>query len=511
MGYMQSLKDIYINYILYNPQQPLLFTQAFFWIFFLFVLLGYSLCYKNIRWRNTYLCLISIYFYYKCGGAYVWLLVASIVITYFIGIGIYKSSSKWVKRGYVSLSVCISILILLYYKYTYFFVGLWNQMFHTKIIVHDYIAQYTNAQFGSHLDVSTIVLPVGISFFSFQALSYTIDLYREKTIPVKNIGDFGFYKSFFPQLVAGPIVRAAEFIPQIYTRYALQYREMGHALFLILNGLMKKMLISDYISINFVDRVFDNPLNYSGFENLMAVYGYALQIYCDFSGYTDIAIGLALLLGFRIPINFNSPYKAINLTDFWRRWHISLSSWLRDYLYIPMGGNRKGKFRTYLNLLVTMVLGGLWHGANLRFFIWGGLHGLGLVFEKWWGIIFPHPKLASGYRNIISKILTFQFVCFAWIFFRAADMHVVGDMLSQISKHFGAQMIPQMLVSYANIFFLMILGFGIHWLPDSLKENWRGWFIKTPIYIKVLTFVMAVLLIVQVKSSMIQPFIYFQF
>jgi D-alanyl-lipoteichoic acid acyltransferase DltB (MBOAT superfamily) len=356
-----------------------------------------------------------------------------------------------------------------------------------------------------------IILPVGISFFSFQALSYTIDLYRHKTQPVLNIIDFGFYKSFFPQLVAGPIVRAAEFIPQMYADYALTTREMGHALFLILNGLMKKMLISDYISINFVDRVFDNPLSYSGFENLMGVYGYALQIYCDFSGYTDIAIGLALLLGFRLPINFNSPYKATDLTDFWRRWHISLSSWLRDYLYIPLGGNRKGKFRTYLNLMATMLIGGLWHGANLRFVIWGGLHGMGLVMHKLWNAIFPRRQASKGLRLLFAQFFTFQFVCFAWIFFRASDMDGARNVLSQIFNHFGGYTVPAMVVSYANIFLIMALGFTVHWVPASFKEKYRGWFITTPMYAKVIIIVLVVLVIFQVKSSVLQPFIYFQF
>lgn len=508
---MESLHNFFVNYILYNPQRPLLFTQLFFWVFFLVVLLGYALIYRRIALRNGYLFVVSLYFYYKCGGVFIWLLLFSIIVTYLIGIGIYKSKIKWIRRMFVTLSVCISILLLAYYKYTYFFINLWNQLLHTHIVTQDYIASWSNQHFDSHFDFSTIVLPVGISFFTFQALSYTIDLYRHKTLPVKNIIDFGFYKSFFPQLVAGPIVRAAEFIPQIYTRYSLSNREMGHALFLILNGLIKKMLISDFISINFVDRVFDNPLSYSGFENLMSIYGYTLQIYCDFSGYTDIAIGLALLLGFRIPINFNSPYKANNLTDFWRRWHISLSSWLRDYLYIPLGGNRKGKLRMHFNLLITMLLGGLWHGANLRFIIWGGLHGLGLVFEKWWKTVVPSSQQKYGYRNLLTQIITFQFVAFAWIFFRAGDMHVVGDMLSQIFHHFGAALIPAMIKSYAYIFFIILLGFIIHWLPDGFKEYYRGRFIRTSIYTKALIFILAILLITQVKSSMIQPFIYFQF
>jgi D-alanyl-lipoteichoic acid acyltransferase DltB (MBOAT superfamily) len=336
-------------------------------------------------------------------------------------------------------------------------------------------------------------------------------LYRRKTLPVRNIIDFGFYKSFFTQLVSGPIVRAAEFIPQMYANYALTARQMGHALFLILNGLMKKMLISDYISINFVDRVFDNPLGYSGFENLMGVYGYAIQIYCDFSGYTDIAIGLALLLGFRLPINFNSPYKATDLTDFWRRWHISLSSWLRDYLYIPLGGNKKGKFRTYLNLMATMLIGGLWHGANLRFVIWGGLQGMGLVVHKLWNAIFPRRQASKGLRMLFAQFFTFQFVSFAWVFFRAPNMEGARNVLSQIFNHFGGATVSAMMVSYANIFLIMLLGFTVHWLPASFKEKYRGWFITTPIYAKAIIIVLVVLIIFQVKSSVLQPFIYFQF
>jgi D-alanyl-lipoteichoic acid acyltransferase DltB (MBOAT superfamily) len=508
---MESLKELILQHCLYDPQKPLLFTQAFFWVLFMLMLLGYSVLYKYNKLRNAYLFLFSLYFYYKCGGGYVWLLVFSIVITYLIGIGIYKSSNIWVRKMYVALSVLVSILLLSYYKYTYFFIDTWNSVFHTHFKVYDYLAVLTNQQLGTHFDISVIFLPIGISFFSFQALSYTIDLYRRKAKPVFNIIDFGFYKSFFPQLVAGPIVRAAEFIPQMYSGYSLSSREMGHALFLILNGLLKKMIISDYISINFVDRVFDNPLGYSGFENLMSVYGYALQIYCDFSGYTDIAIGIALLLGFHIPINFNSPYKAKNLTDFWRRWHISLSSWLRDYLYIPMGGNKKGKFRTHLNLLVTMLIGGLWHGAHLRFIIWGLLHGLGLILDKFWSAIFKSSRAITSNRSFLGQLFTFQFVCFAWIFFRAKDLQTVSEMLSQIFNHFGFQMVPSIISGYAKVFFIISIGFIIHWIPDWMKEKYRGWFIITPMYAKVLISVVAVLLIIQFKSSVIQPFIYFQF
>ena len=438
------------------------------------------------------------------------LLVFSIVTNYLIGFGISKSNSKTQRRFYVALSVVVALSILSYFKYTYFFTSLFNEILGTHYRVINYLNIWANGLFNLKLDITSIFLPAGISFFSFQALSYTIDLYRKQTKPVKNIIDFGFYLSFFPQLVAGPIVRASEFIPQMYTRYVLSNREASHAMFLIASGLVKKMVISNFISLNFVDRVFDSPLSYTGFENLMGVYGYALQIYCDFSGYTDIAIGLALLLGFRIPVNFNSPYKAVNLSDFWRRWHISLSSWLRDYLYIPLGGNRKGNVRTYVNLLITMLLGGLWHGANLRFVIWGGIHGVGLAIHKGWSAMFPARRDIQKFR-ILHWLLTFQVVSLAWIFFRASDLTVAAQVISQILYHFNAHLIPDIIAGYSNVFIIIAAGFVIHWLPSRLKEKARGLFIVTPVYVKIAFAVFLIIFVYQFKSSVLQPFIYFQF
>jgi D-alanyl-lipoteichoic acid acyltransferase DltB (MBOAT superfamily) len=406
--------------------------------------------------------------------------------------------------------VFLSLLLLSYFKYTYFFTNLFNNLFGTNYPVTNYLALWGNLLTGSGFDIRTILLPAGISFFTFHALSYTIDIYRGKALPAKSIPDFGFYLAFFPQLVAGPIIRASEFVPQIYQPYKLSNRELGIALFLILGGLVKKMVLSDYISLNFVDRVFDNPLNYSGAENLLAAYGYSLQIYCDFSGYTDIAIGLALMLGFRIPINFNSPYKAVNLTDFWRRWHISLSSWLRDYLYISLGGNRKGKFRMHINLLVTMLLGGLWHGANWRFVIWGGIHGAGLVLDK------IRPKFlrfkeGNKLGNFFSIFFTFHIITLAWIFFRASDMITVKQIFSQIFGRFEAILIPQIITGYWKVFSLITLGLVLHWFPKSWKDSIKEWFIITPIYVKPIIAVIIILFIFQFRTSVLQPFIYFQF
>ena len=277
-------------------------------------------------------------------------------------------------------------------------------------------------------------------------------------------------------------------------------------------------MISDYISINYVDRIFDSPSSFTGFENLMAVYGYSIQIYCDFSGYTDIAIGVALLLGFRLPINFNSPYKSLNITDFWHRWHISLSSWLRDYLYIPLGGNKKGKTRTTINLMITMILGGLWHGANLRFVIWGGLHGLGLVIHKLWVNLnsslnkyYNVRTSRNWFTHFLSVFITFNLVSFAWIFFRAEDMPSAKTMITQIGLNFQLELIPIMISSYYKIFVVILIGLLIHWLPTSFKEYYRGKFIQSNIVIKVLIVVIVVFMIYQAKSAAIQPFIYFQF
>jgi D-alanyl-lipoteichoic acid acyltransferase DltB (MBOAT superfamily) len=272
------------------------------------------------------------------------------------------------------------------------------------------------------------------------------------------------------------------------------------------------MVISDYISGNFVDRVFNQPNLYSGFENLMAVYGYTIQIYCDFSGYTDIAIGLALLMGYHLPLNFRSPYKSESITDFWRRWHISLSSWLKDYLYISLGGNRKGKFRQYLNLFLTMLIGGLWHGANLRFILWGGLHGLALAFHKGWMAIFPSKEEKSSiFSKLIFGILTFHFVAFCWIFFRAPSSDIAFQVLDRIGNHFDTALIMDVLYGYRKVFLVILLGYVLHLLPDDWTIRLQEKVTNISIFILAPIIAIFVILVYQAISGAIQPFIYFQF
>lgn len=480
----------FFQLFVYNAKEPLLFNSGFFLFLFTAFLWGYIILSPTHRPKLIYVTLFSLYFYYKSSGEYFVLLILATVIDFTLAKMIYATDEKWKRKLYIVFTLLINLGLLGYFKYT-------NFIFETFSTIS-----------GSPFKPYDIFLPVGVSFFTFQSLSYTLDVYRGHLKPVDNIIEYAFFVSFFPQLVAGPIVRAADFIPQIY-RPTIVTREMfGRAVFLIMCGLFKKTVISDYISINFVDRVFDTPTLYTGLENLIAVYGYAIQIYCDFSGYSDMAIGIALLLGFQFNINFDSPYQSRNITEFWRRWHISLSTWLRDYLYISLGGNRKGKRRTYINLMITMLLGGLWHGPSWRFIIWGGLHGGALAFHK---LVTEKFFLNSKWWNIAGVIITFHFVCFCWIFFRASDLTIVGQMLTQIFTNLQLHVLPEFITGYKAVVFLMLLGYALHFTPHSAELKAQQLIVDMPLAGKALCFTAVVVLFLQLKSSGVQPFIYFQF
>lgn len=443
------LKDDLLAYLTrllaFDDSHPLLFTQIHFWVFFFLTYIGFALIvslgerryqrrHKDLPtnrrigrgrrlWRNGYLFLVSLFFYYKTSGKYVVLLIFSTIVGYFLGLLFDNMRSRQERTGrstqsgrkaLMVLGVAINLGVLCYFKYAYFFTDIFNTIASTHYSI-----------------ANAILLPVGISFFTFQNISYIVDVYKGRVRHADNILDFGFYTTFFPQLVAGPIIRADQFVPQLYKPYFLTRRQFGIAVFWILNGLFKKLILSDYLAVSFVDRVFDNPLLFTSFENFSALLIYSLQVYADFSGYTDIAIGVAMLMGFYLPKNFNSPYKATNAAGFWKRWHISLSNWLKDYLYIPLGGNRNGTLGTFLiptvmllvvalmaknryvtaaaialvlvlslvywvfprhrkdmttnlNNFDTMLLGGLWHGASFNFITWGALNGLGILVYKTW-------------------------------------------------------------------------------------------------------------------------------
>jgi D-alanyl-lipoteichoic acid acyltransferase DltB (MBOAT superfamily) len=504
--------DGWVAYILkYNPRQSFIFTSTGFWIFFLVVMAGFALLHRKRAMCHTWLLVVSLYFYYRVGGLFIILLLLTTVLTYYTALRTARAQQKAGRRFWLVTNIVLLLGFLSYFKYAGFITETINSLFNTSLVAHDIFSAFSNSLFGTSFDINNIVLPVGISFFTFQALSYSIDVYRGRIMPERNIADFAFYLTFFPQLVAGPIVRASEFLPQMKGDYTISRNEFGYAVFLILQGLVKKMLISDFISVGFIDRVFETPALYSGFENLMAVYGYGLQIYCDFSGYTDIAIGVAMLMGFRLPLNFNSPYKAANIADFWKRWHISLSRWLKDYLYIPLGGNRKGPVRTGINLMITMLLGGLWHGAAMRFVVWGGLHGIALVTDRIWQWLFRGVRRKSRAARIGGIILTFNFVSFAWIFFRSGSMEEAGLMLTQIFTSFTPGDYGRVIMAYLPVIVLIVSGYILHFLPVTTKEAYRGLFIRLPLVLKFLIAIGTVLLLHKVGTDVVQPFIYFRF
>lgn len=543
----------------FSEEFPLIFTQANFWIFFAVVYFVFALIYKKIPLRNAYLFFISLFFYYKTSGLFVGLLIFSTVLDFFIAKAIYASASQRKRYTLVTISIIANLGVLSYFKYTYFFTDSYNALFNTNYEVINWLGHWGNTFANqNYFTLDKIILPVGISFYTFQIISYAVDVYRKKVTPLNSILDFGFYVSFFPQLVAGPIVRAESFVPQISKPTVITKDDFNAGTYLILKGLIKKMIFADYIAMHFLDRVFDAPEMYSGFANLMAMIGYSLQIYGDFAGYTDIAIGLALLMGFKLPINFNSPYKATNAGDYWKRWHISLSTWLRDYLYIPLGGNRYGSaasyiilglmlagtalaFRTWtaffiilgvvllfiilaffstnikrqittnINLMLTMLIGGLWHGASWKFVIWGGVNGLGIVVYKFWRRISPYENSTSWIAHVWKIAFTFAFVTFTRIYFRGESMDHISRWYHQVWYNMDWGTAWDIIVHYQLVFWVMLIGYITHWLPDKTKKSVESLYARSPIPVKIVISVLIGVLCYQAFSADFQPFIYFQF
>ncbi|MDZ7764050.1 MAG: MBOAT family O-acyltransferase [Melioribacteraceae bacterium] len=487
----QLLQNI-VDLLQYDPVRPLLFNSGFFLFFFIFILVFYRFVWNNHRAKVIFLTIMSLFFYYKSSGLFFYLVILSSVVDFVAGKYIYTANTTVKKRLYLTLSIITNLGILGYFKYTNFFIDSFNSLT------------------SSGFDLIDVFLPVEVSFFTFQSMSYTIDIYKGNLEPENKFLDFLFFVSFFPQLVAGPIVRAKDFLPQIKNDVFVSKFDIGRALFLIIAGLLKKAVIADYISINFVDRVFEWPSRFTGVENLLAVYGYLVQIYCDFSGYSDMAIGLALLLGFKLPLNFNAPYKAKSITEFWQRWHISLSTWLRDYLYIPLGGNRKGQSRTYINLMLTMLLGGLWHGADWRFVIWGGCHGAALAVERFFGI--PEwIKNRGRVFKVFSVLITLHIWAISMIFFRAQSYEQGFEVLHQIFNYFHYEVFFQFIEGYTLVFILIIIGYLSHYTPKKWEDGIQKIITDLPLVGKALLIAAVIWIVAQFKSADIQPFIYFQF
>jgi D-alanyl-lipoteichoic acid acyltransferase DltB (MBOAT superfamily) len=488
--------DKILHLFVYNVKEPLLFNSGLFLFLFLAFMLLYGLLQHRITARIIYVTLFSVYFYYKSSGWFFLLMMGAAFIAHFLAIKIYKTRNIKQRKFLLIISLISYLGILGYFKYTNFIIDIINNFSHQKIAFQ------------------SIFLPLGISFYTFELISYSVDVYMRKFKPVKRLLDFSFYISFFPHLVAGPIVRPNELMPQIRSKILIDKENIGKGIFFILSGLLKKAIISDYIGVNFVDRIFDNPNLYSGIENLMGVYGYTLQIYCDFSGYSDMAVGIALLMGFHLPLNFNAPYQSTNITEFWRRWHISLSTWLRDYLYIPLGGNKAGKFRQYINLMITMLLGGLWHGASFKFIVWGGMHGIALALDKA-KTEFLKKHHFNFQHKFIYKIggwlITFHLVAFCWIFFRASSFESAINMISQIFTNFNVTLFMQLITGYKVVFILLAIGYAIHFLPATIELKIKNTITLSPSLLQAAFLAIMIYLVYQTRSAEVQPFIYFQF
>lgn len=477
--------------LLYDPKAPMLFSSGIFWILFIVFLPLYALLKRSKLQMTIFVVLFSLYFYYKSSGMFFLMLMATSLVDWSISRWIAASRSKGKKLSLMWFSILISLSILGYFKYANFFLWNWNQMVEGNFQPLD------------------IILPVGISFYTFQSISYVVDVYKGRIAPARTWLDYLFFLSFFPALVAGPIVRADYFLPQLEKNERPTDTEIWAGLWLIMIGVVKKALIADYIA-QYNDLIFNNPELYTGVQTLMGVLGYTMQIYCDFSGYSDMAIGLAAIMGFKLGINFDSPYQSRNLTEFWRRWHISLSSWLRDYVYIPLGGNRKGTFRTYLNNFLTMLIGGLWHGAAWKFVFWGAMHGVGLAVHKMCKPILK--KIPDNWLTVlIFWAVTFTYVSLLWVFFRAKDFSDSVLIISNIFVNFDWAQIPQFFEARMVWCVMMICLVAFHFVPRGLSQAMQGMFIKSPWIVKLAAFILVVQLVIEFMSEEVAPFIYFQF
>ncbi len=492
---MSEFKNALHDILLFDAANPLLFNTGLFLLLFLCFLGIYKLL---SRWQSVkmiFVILFSLYFYYKSSAGYCFVLLGVCVFDFVLGNLLGAARNDTLRKTMVAVNVVVNVGMLVYFKY-------FNLLIRT-------FADIASVRF----DPFDIILPAGISFFTFRSISYIVDIYRGDIKPCTNFLHYTFFLTFFPPLLAGPVVRAKDMLPQIKDNKGADRFMTGAGFFLIITGLVKKVVIADYISGNFVDRIFDNPALYTGFENLMGVYGFALQLYCDFSGYSDMAIGIALLLGFRFKDNFDSPYKSQSPTEFWRRWHISLSSWLRDYLYIPMGGSRTSKLKSHRNLVTTMVLGGLWHGASWMYVIWGAWNGVLLVLHKIYKRLFGIGKddRPGAVRRFFNILVTFNLMAFGFMFFRSESMEKVGDMITQIFTNFHIDVWRQFVDGYFMIVVTIVIGFVLHFTPRSMTLKVQDRFTALGGVAQAVVLALVILFIIQVRQSDLVPFIYLQY
>nr|WP_321229333.1 MBOAT family O-acyltransferase [uncultured Psychroserpens sp.] len=490
----------------------MLFNSLDFAIFFPIIFVLYWLVAKNLTLRNILILVASYVFYGWWDWRFLFLIAISTLVDFFVGKQIYNTENTTKRKQLLFVSLFVNLGFLIYFKYTNFFIETFIDSFRL---------------FGRELEVSTlnIILPVGISFYTFQTLSYTIDIYRKQLKPTNDLLAFSAFVSFFPQLVAGPIERASHLLPQFYKTYKFNYKLVKSGLLLMAFGLFKKMVIADRAAL-YVNEVYNNVDDYGGVGYLYATVLFAFQIYCDFSAYSDIAIGLGRTMGFDLMKNFDSPYISKSLTEFWRRWHISLSTWFRDYLYIPLGGSKKGKYRTYANIFIVFVVSGFWHGAAMTFIIWGAIHGVILMIEKGSFKIRKRVFKKLGLKknnfsnHLFFSLIIFTIVCFAWVFFRAnslSDSYQIiyglfndinlGEFFNKETYLIGFKSNEFRVISIAIL--LLFIFEHLHRKLNVVKIlNNQGTIFRWSCY---LTIVLSIVLFGIYGDRTIQEFIYFQF
>lgn len=496
-------QNIWFMLSYYNYHEEFQFNSGLFWVLFLFFLPIYGLLKSRRTQMMIFVVAFSLYFFYKSSGFFFLLLVVTSLLDWFFAMQIKNETTKTMRRFWLWLSIVISTGTLGFFKYSNFVIFNLNELLNNNFQPLD------------------LVLPVGISYYTFKTISYVVDVYKEKIKPADNWLDYLFYLSFFPALAMGPIVRASRFLPQLKENKPPTKSMVYSGFWLVLVGVIKKAVFADYFG-QYTMIVFNSADGYSGFELAMALIGFTMQIYCDFSGYSDMAIGLGRVMGFDLGINFDFPFRSLNVTEFWRRWHISLSSWLKDYIYIPLGGNRKGKPRQYFNLMATMLIGGLWHGPTWLFVAWGGLHGVALVIHKITkkplDALFPSENVVVKF---ICWLITFVFICITMMMLGVGLYHIT-DYTTQpftIAWTIFANSFTDFDIAYFVPFFtarklwcyLIIIIFALHFVPKKVYELMNRLFVKSHWAVKFLVFIIVVQLVIQFSSAEVQPFIYGQF
>ena len=498
---MVELSSFLVNF-LYIKNNPLLFTNGLFFLIFTIFLILYSTLFRHKKCRTFYILLFSLFFYYKTSGIYVLILIASIVFNFYLAQKIDLFEKKKIRRLILILGIVVNVSMICFFKYTNFIFDNLNLLFHGKF---------------QNVD---IFLPIGISFFTFQTISYLVDVYRRTINPCLKIIDYAFYVSFFPYIIAGPITRAKDFLIQNKNEFKIESEDINEGLYLIIRGLIKKAIYAQYIA-QYCDLIFGTPSGYSGIEHIIGMYGYTLQVYFDFSGYSDMAIGIARIMGFRLKDNFNEPYKSHNLSEFWSRWHISLSTWFRDYLFLPitylyLRFNKEDSKLTLLKAyilaaFITMLVAGLWHGAANKFVFWGGSLGVGLIINRFF-LVYTKKSFRKRFMpNWLGWLITFHLVAFLWVFFRADSFQDATLIIrTMFQKPDPAYLIP-FIKTRTLLTFIMITGSIMIFLPSRVKSVTHQAFLQMPYVLKGAIFLLVIQLVIQMQTTEIQPFIYSQF